>query len=145
MLRLGLVYPQSWLGEAYGGEVDEASVGVELLTPIDPYKQSVRSLKYTLLFVGKTFGAICLFEVLGRARLHVIHYALIGAVICLFYLLELAISEHIGFPSSYVIAAVLVVVANGVSARSVLPMGRAALLTVSMCALYGKHVPAPAN
>ena len=134
--HLGRGYPQSWRDGTYGEEVDAATVGVDLLTPIDPYRQSVRSLKYSLLFLALTFGVAWLFEVLGGARLHLIHYALIGAAMCLFYLLELALSEHIGFPAAYAIAAALVVVTNGAYARSLLSTRRAALLAGVLCVLY---------
>ena len=134
--HLGRGYPQSWRDGTYGEEVDAATVGVDLLTPIDPYRQSVRSLKYSLLFLALTFGVAWLFEVLGGARLHLIHYALIGAAMCLFYLLELALSEHIGFPAAYAIAAALVVVTNGAYARSLLSTLRAALLAGVLCVLY---------
>ena len=135
--HLGRGYPQSWRDGTYGEEVDAATVGVDLLTPIDPYRQSVRSLKYSLLFLALTFGVAWLFEVLGGARLHLIHYALIGAAMCLFYLLELALSEHIGFPAAYAIAAALVVITNGAYARSLLSTRRAALLAGGLCVLYG--------
>ena len=134
--HLGRGYPQSWRGTAYGREIDSATVGVDLLTPVDPYRQSVRSLKYSLLFLALTLGVTWLFEVLGGARLHLVHYALIGAALCLFYLLELALSEHIGFPAAYAVAASLVVVTNGAYARSLLAPRRAALLAGVLCILY---------
>ena len=136
--HLGRGFPQSWRAGAgaYGEQIDAAMVGVDLLTPVDPYRQAVRSLKYSLLFLALTFGTAWLFEVLGGARLHLIHYALIGAAMCLFYLLELALSEHLGFPAAYAIAAALVVVTNGAYARSLLSTGRAALLAGVLGVLY---------
>ena len=134
--HLGRGFPQSWRGTTYGKEIETASVGVDLLTPVDPYRQSERSLKYSLLFLALTFGVAWLFEVLGGARLHLAHYTLIGAAMCLFYLLELALSEHIGFPAAYALAAALVVVTNGAYARSLLAPRRAALLAGVLCVLY---------
>ena len=134
--HLGRGFPQSWRAGAYGEQIDAAMVGVDLLTPVDPYRQAERSLKYSLLFLALTFGTAWLFEVLGGARLHLIHYALIGAAMCLFYLLELALSEHLGFPAAYAIAAALVVVTNGAYARSLLSAGRALLLAGVLGVLY---------
>ncbi len=134
--HLGRGYPQSWREGTHGAEIDASAVGVDLLTPIDPYRQSVRSLKYSLLFLALTFGVAWLFEVLGGGRLHLIHYALMGAALCLFYLLELALSEHIGFPAAYALAAALVVITNGAYARSLLAPLRAALLAGVLCVLY---------
>ena len=107
------------------------------MTPVDSYRQASRSLKYSLLFLALTFGAAWLFEVLGNVRLHMLHYALIGSAICLFYLLELALSEHLGFPAAYGIAACAVVVTNGAYAASLLSARHAALLAGVIAALYG--------
>ena len=134
--HLGRGYPQNWPHGTHGQQIDAAMVGVDLLTPVDPYRQSVRSLKYSLLFLALTFGVAWLFEALGGARLHVIHYALIGAAMCLFYLLELALSEHVGFPAAYAIAAAAVVLTNGAYARSLLSTRRAALLAGVIGVLY---------
>ena len=134
--HLGRGFPQSWRAGGYGDQIDAAMIGVDLLTPVDPYRQSVRSLKYSLLFLALTFGVAWLFEVLGGARLHLIHYALVGAAMCLFYLLELALSEHLGFPAAYAIAAALVVVTNGWYVWSRLSAGRGALFAGVLGALY---------
>ena len=134
--HLGRGYPQSWRDDAFDEQIEAATVGVELLTPVDPYRQAVRSLKYSLLFLALTFGTAWLFEVLGGARLHLIHFALIGAAMCLFYLLELALSEHLGFPAAYAIAACAVVLTNGAYATSLLSARRALLLAGVLAALY---------
>ena len=39
------------------------------------------------------FAAFFLFEVLGSLRLHALHYGLVGAALCLFYLALLALGE----------------------------------------------------
>ena len=119
---LGRNYPQSWWnGEAKTPEIVSSLFGLDLLTPTDGYRRTERSLKYEALFVGLTFLTIWLFEVLAGARVHIIQYGLIGAALCVFYLLELSLSEHLGFPLAYLLAAAAVVALVTCYAWAVLP------------------------
>ena len=61
------------------------------------------------LFLLLTFGMLWLFDALVGIQVHPIQYLLIGAAMCLFYLLELSLSEHIGFIGAYVIAGMSIV------------------------------------
>ncbi|HRF44966.1 MAG TPA: cell envelope integrity protein CreD [Candidatus Competibacteraceae bacterium] len=79
-------------------------IGVRFIEPADSYVQSDRALKYALLFIGLSFTAFFLFEVLKRLAIHPLQYGLTGAALVLFYLLLLSLSEHIGFASAYAIA-----------------------------------------
>lgn len=74
------------------------------IQPVDIYLQGERSLKYAILFVGLTFLAFFLFEILKSLKIHPIQYGLVGAALALFYLLLLSLSEHIAFPLAYVSA-----------------------------------------
>lgn len=78
--------------------------GVSFITPIDIYQQGERSVKYGILFIGLTFIAFFLFEIIKKLRLHAMHYLLVGLVLATFYLLLISFSEHIDFMISYVIA-----------------------------------------
>ena len=107
---LGRNYPQSWPSDsAVAHEIDKSSFGVELLASIDPYRMSERSVKYEALFLFLTFLSLWLFEVLVRRRLHSLQYLLVGAAMCLFYLLLLSLSEHLGFLPAYLLAGAAVV------------------------------------
>lgn len=79
-------------------------IGVRFMDPTDSYVQTDRAIKYGLLFVGLTFVAFFLFEILKRLAIHPLQYGLAGAALVLFYLLLLAFSEHLGFALSYAIA-----------------------------------------
>ena len=46
------------------GAVHRTDLGVALLSGVDVYLQSERAIKYALLFIGLTFAAFFLFEVL---------------------------------------------------------------------------------
>ncbi len=79
--------------------------GVSLVDPVDPYVQTDRVIKYGELFVLLTFAAFFLFEMIRRLRIHPMQYALVGTALAAFYLLLIALSEHIPFPAAYAIGA----------------------------------------
>jgi len=71
----------------------------------DSYRMVERSLKHGVLVLALVFTAFFLFEMLAGLRLHVIHYGLVGAALCLFYLALLALGEITAPESAYVGAA----------------------------------------
>lgn len=103
---LGRNYPQTWISEdvKMAETVEASKFGLDLVTPVDEYRMAERSTKYAGLFILLTFATIWLIEVLARLRVHPIQYLLVGAAMCLFYLLELALSEHLGFTPAYAVA-----------------------------------------
>lgn len=135
---LGRDYPQAWSNNGFAAEIYASQFGVDLLTPVDAYTQTERSLKYQILFLGLTLGTIWLFEILAGVRLHFIQYALIGASLCLFYLLELSLAEHIGFALAYALAAAAVVIQVFAYSASVMKSAaRGAVLAAVATSLYG--------
>jgi len=84
--------------------LERNSFGVGLHNPIDIYQKTDRSLKYGFLFIVLTFVVFFLFETIKRIRIHPIQYALVGAALAIFYLLLIALSEHISFALAYLIA-----------------------------------------
>jgi inner membrane protein len=86
----------------------ESSFGVKLLLPVDEYQKTMRSTKYNLMFIVITFIAFFFVEILNRKRLHPIQYLLVGFAICLFYVLLLAISEHLSFNWAYLIGCITI-------------------------------------
>jgi len=107
---LGRNYPQRWTSDWDSTKVvDESKFGVDLMSPVDPYRMSQRSVKYEALFLLLTFLSLWLFEVLVQHRLHSLQYLLVGAGMCLFYLLHLSLSEQLGFLAAYTLASASVV------------------------------------
>jgi inner membrane protein len=107
---LGRNYPQAWKAElGMRKEIDSSRFGVELVNPVDHYRMAERSVKYAGLFILLTFATLWLIEVLAGVRVHPIQYLILGGALCLFYLLELSLSEHIGFPLAYSLASIAVV------------------------------------
>lgn len=81
------------------------TLGVSLIDPVDAYVQTDRAVRYGFLFVGLTLGGIFLFELLKRRALHPLQYLLVGFAVVLFFLLLLALSEHLPFALAYLAAA----------------------------------------
>ncbi len=135
---LGRNYPQSWTGSIQENVLTLSLFGVDLITPVDAYRQSERSIKYEVLFLALTFTPLWLFEVVGGLRLHFIQYGLIGLALCLFFLLELSLAEHIGFEAAYVLAAGMIVgLVCFYGAAAFRSFGRAALVGGLMAGFYG--------
>ncbi len=112
--------------------------GVLLQSGIDVYVQSDRAIKYALLFIGLTFVAFFVFEILKEFRIHPIQYGLVGFALALFYLLLLSLSEHINFVLSYVIAAAACAGLIGFYVSYALrSAGRGAGFGCALAALYG--------
>src|SRR5947207_4989738 len=106
----GRDYPQQW--ESRGGNdrytttaVGESRFGAQFLSVLDAYRYVERSIKYGVLFLVLVFTTFFLFEVTARQKIHPFQYLMVGAALCLFYLLLLSISEFIGFGFGYLTAA----------------------------------------
>lgn len=80
------------------------SVGVAFIEPVDIYLQTERSAKYGFLFVAFTFVLFALYELLKRLAIHPVQYALVGVALAMFFLLLVALSEHLPFAAAYAIA-----------------------------------------
>lgn len=122
--------------------LESTAVSLELLDPVDRYLMTDRAIKYALLFLGLVFGAVFLLEVLRGASVHPLHYLLVGLALALFFLLLLALAEHVGFAMAYAIAASACVALIGYYLSGVLGgakrgLGLAALLAALYGALYG--------
>jgi inner membrane protein len=86
-------------------DYQRSAFGVAFIEPVDLYLTLERALKYGFLFVGLTFAAFFLFELLAGLAIHPIQYALVGIALAVFFLLLLSLSEHLAFALSYAIAA----------------------------------------
>lgn len=86
-----------------GGPSQAATIG--LIEPVDLYSQVDRSVKYGFLFIGFTFLAFLMFDVIAGAKVAAAEYLLTGAGLVLFFVLLLAFAEVVGFMWAYLIAA----------------------------------------
>ena len=82
---------------------------INMVEPADVYAQVDRSVKYGFLFIGFTFLAFLLFDVVGGARVAAAEYLLTGAGLILFFVLLLAFAEVVGFAVAYIVASAAII------------------------------------
>jgi inner membrane protein len=136
---LGRNYPQQWNFDSPIAEqtIQTSVFGVDLISPVDNYRMASRSIQYNFLFLILTFATFWLFEVTVRLRVHPLQYLLVGVAMSLFYLLQLALSEHLGFNIAYLIASAAVVVMISTYSVAVLrAKQRAGIIGGMQIALY---------
>jgi inner membrane protein len=141
VLSLHRDVPQHWLSgdasgdgwvlendfcDVFGGALQNASFGVELLFPVDAYQRTMRTVKYSVLFSLLTLLGFFAVEVGGKTSIHPVQYIVIGFALCIFYTLLLSLSEIIGFNPAYAVASVVIV---GLIAAYVQAIVRSRLLT----------------
>jgi inner membrane protein len=125
-------FPQSWLAGA-PVNIHEISAGVRLFEPVALYDLVTRAVKYGLLFIALTFLTLGLIEHVADVRLSLVQFLLIGVALALFFLVLVALAEHIGFNTAYLLASAIVVVINTVYSAAILP--RRAIALVVGCVL----------
>lgn len=114
------------------------ALSVSVATPADQYQLTDRAIKYAILLIALTFMAFFVFETLTALRLHPMQYLLVGLSLVLFYLVLLALSEHIGFTLAWVTASIVGALMNGVYLQAVLKgWRRSVLFTTALLGLDG--------
>jgi inner membrane protein len=120
--------------EQGGGE----TLGISLIDPVNVYLRSERAVKYGILFVILTFAAFFLTEILRQLPIHPMQYLLVGLALAMFFLLLIALSEHVVFLAAYAISSAACVVLIGTYLSGALGSrvrGRA--FGAGIAALYG--------
>jgi inner membrane protein involved in colicin E2 resistance len=105
---------------------------------VEGYRMVERALKHSMLVLTLIFAAFFLFETLAGLRLHAVHYGLVGAAMCLFYLALLALGEVLPPGPAYIAAAIassLLIV--GYSASILRSWARATSIAALLTAEYG--------
>ena len=116
---------QSWFAEGESPEWSSIpAFSVTVATPADQYQLTDRAIKYAILLIALTFMAFFVFETLTGLRLHPMQYLLVGLSLVLFYLVLLALSEHVGFTPAWIIASLVGAMMNGVYLQAVLKSWR---------------------
>ncbi|SDA27467.1 inner membrane protein [Sphingomonas sp. NFR15] len=111
---------------------------VDLVTPVNVYDQVNRAVKYGFLFIGFTFTAFLMFDLIGGARVSPIELGLIGAGLVLFFVMLLAFAEVTGFAVAYVVAATAIIGLLATYSAAVLgSRTRAGFIAALLAALYG--------
>ncbi len=118
-----------------GGTVQSAHIS--LIQPVDLYSRVNRATKYGFLFIGFTFLALLMFDVIAGVRISAVEYLLMGAALVLFFVLLLAFAEVIGFTPAYILASAAIAGLNTAYSAAVLKSWRRAwLIGGLLVALY---------
>ncbi|MEP3051582.1 MAG: cell envelope integrity protein CreD [Erythrobacter sp.] len=96
-----------YVGESSATESPMATI--RLVEPVDLYSRVDRSVKYGFLFIGFTFLAFLMFDIVGGARVSAAEYLLSGVGLVLFFVMLLAFSELVGFAIAYLIASAAII------------------------------------
>jgi inner membrane protein len=107
-----------------GGAVQTASIS--LIQPVDLYSKVNRATKYGFLFIGFTFLALLMFDVIAGVRVSAVEYLLMGAALVLFFVLLLALAELIGFTLAYILASASIAGLNTAYSAAILGSWRRA-------------------
>ena len=82
-------------------------MSVNLVELVKFYQIVSRTLKYSIGFISLMFFAVFIIELKSGRMVHWVQYVLSGLALIIFYILLLALAEHIGFGISYAIASTL--------------------------------------
>ena len=111
VLEMNRNFGQSWLDEQVRTDLpaqralQQSSVGVTFYEPVDIYQRNYRAVHYAALFIVITFLTFFLWEHVSGLAIHAMQYLMVGLALALFYLLLLALSEHLSFELAYVASA----------------------------------------
>ncbi len=138
----GRGFPRAWSDPVDRDKMrslaEGAAFGVSLVQPVDIYQQTERAVKYAALFIVLTFVVFFLFEVVRARLLHPVQYVFVGFALCVFYLLLISLSEHLGFDLAYAAAAAAITLL--ISSYSSYVLGgltEAAVVGACVGAVYG--------
>jgi inner membrane protein len=139
VLELNRTFGQVWVaGQLDESLVAESALGVGMYQAVDVYQRAERAVKYALLFIALTFLTFFAWEQLSDLRLHPLQYLLVGLALSMFYVLLLALSEHIRFAVAYAVSALALVVLMGIYIAGALRSRRRGLvIAAAMSLVYG--------
>lgn len=139
VLKLNRKFGQSWIdSEVDESRIFESAFDVELFQSVDVYQRSERAVKYALVFIALTFLSFYAWELLGSVAIHPMQYLLVGLALSTFYLLLIALTEHLEFRIAYWIGAAALVALLGTYISGAMRSGsKGAIVAGLMSAVYG--------
>ena len=93
------------LDAAGDGFFADKDLGFSVFEPVSLYGSVSRSVKYGVLFVVLTLVSVLCLELATGRRFHFVQYGVGGLALVLFFLVLLALAEHVGFTVGYALAA----------------------------------------
>ncbi len=147
VLEINRSFGQTWFDSQVSAGLPAASafaqsgVGVTFYEPVDVYQRNYRAVHYAALLIVITFLTFFLWEHISGIAIHAMQYLMVGMALALFYLLLLALSEHVSFDLAYGVSAAALVALittylSGVLRRLSLALGAGVGLAMLYTLLY---------
>lgn len=147
VLEINRSFGQAWFDGRVspGVSAEEAfarnAVGVTFYEPVDIYQRNYRAIHYAGLLIVITFLTFFLWEHVSGIAIHAMQYLMVGMALAIFYLLLLALSEHVSFDVAYAasacaLVALITVYLTGVLRRLPLALGAGAGLATLYTLLF---------
>jgi inner membrane protein len=147
VLEINRNFGQAWYdtqvveGMPVAAAFAQNGVGVTFYEPVDIYQRNYRAVHYAALLIVITFLTFFLWEHVSGIAIHAMQYLMVGMALALFYLLLLALSEHVTFDLAYGLSAaalvgLITVYLTGVLRRLGLALGAGAGLATLYALLY---------
>ncbi len=111
-------YKQNF-ADGFYSDISEGKIGVDLYEGITHYRQVMRAVKYSMLFIMLSLFVVYIFEVTSKRFTHYVQYGVVGFSLTLFYLVLLSMSEYFSFNLAYIIATLMVVIPNSLYIKAV--------------------------
>lgn len=111
-------YKQDFV-DGYYSDISEGKIGVDLYEGVTHYRQVMRAVKYSMLFIMLSLFVVYIFEVTSKRFTHYVQYGVVGFSLTMFYLVLLSMSEYFSFNLAYIIAALMVVIPNSLYIKAV--------------------------
>jgi inner membrane protein len=139
VLELNRQFRQSWTNlEVSDTQLLGAAFDVDLFQSVDVYQRSERAVKYALMFIALTFLSFYAWELLSAVAIHPMQYLLVGLALSAFYLLLIALTEHLEFWIAYWIGAVALIALLGTYIAGAMQSHKRGFIVAAMMSLvYG--------
>ena len=111
-------YKQDFV-DGYYSDISEGKIRVDLYEGVTHYRQVMRAVKYSMLFIMLSLFVVYIFEVTSKRFTHYVQYGVVGFSLTMFYLVLLSMSEYFSFNLAYIIATLMVVIPNSLYIKAV--------------------------
>jgi inner membrane protein len=139
-----------WIANEYNSQVEDywtsletnldkrhPSINAGFLQMADEYQKNMRTAKYALLIIALSFLTFFAFEYVYKKKIHPLQYSMVGIALAVFYMLLVAMTEHIGFNKGYVISAIAVISIICTYIHAIIRQGKSTIILGSiLTALY---------
>jgi len=131
--ELNSSFPSQWIGTInqnlpIGTHDTRRTLGVSFVQPAGPYQQVERVSDYAFLLIAIVLVAFLIGESVTKIWIHPIQYFFSGLSLVMFYMLLLALAEHVNFTLSYAVSTLVIAGMTTLYCRMIFAKKRSAAL-----------------